>query len=95
MIAEEIYQRFLSLKDEREAQHLARFFKTGEGEYGFGDKFLGIRVPVTRRIVKEYKNLAGCEDCIFLIRSEWHEVRLAGFLLLIELYRKAKKQKNY
>ena len=94
MIAKEITQRFLYLGDSTEAQHLARFFKTREGEYGFGDKFLGIRVPVTRSIVKEYKNAIDIDTCISLIQSEWHEIRLAGFLLLIELYRKAKKQKD-
>ena len=94
MIAKEIKQRFLSIRDPKESQHLSRFFKTDEGEYGFGDKFLGIRVPVTRSIVKEYKNSIDIENCIELIKSDWHEIRLAGFLLLIELYRKAKKQKN-
>ena len=95
MTAKEITRRFLSLRDNQEAQHLSRFFKTGEGEYGFGDKFLGIRVPVTRSIVKEYKNDIDIDVCTDLIRSKWHEIRLAGFLLLIELYRKAKKQKDY
>lgn len=94
MIAEEIIQRFHALADEKEALHLSRFFKTGEGEYGYGDKFLGIRVPVTRGLVKEYRNSASIEVCTKLIKSEWHEIRLGGFLLLIELYRKAKKRKN-
>ena len=94
MLAEEITQRFLSLSNEKDAQHLARFFKTGEGEYGFGDKFLGVRVPVTRSVVREYKNVIDIDNCVLLIQSEWHEIRLAGFLLLIELYRKAKKQKD-
>ena len=95
MTAKEITRRFLSLRDNQEALHLSRFFKTGEGEYGFGDKFLGIRVPLTRSIVKEYKDDMDIDACTDLIRSEWHEIRLAGFLLLIELYRKAKKQKDY
>lgn len=94
MTAKAITQRFLSLQDPRNAQHLSRFFKTGEGEYGFGDKFLGIRVPVTRSIVREYKTDIDIDTCTALIRSEWHEIRLAGFLSLIELYRKAKKQKD-
>lgn len=93
-LANEIIHRFLSLGNPREAEHLARFFKTGEGEYGFGDKFLGIRVPTTRSVVKEYKDIADIDTCVTLIQSEWHEIRLAGFLLLIELYRKAKKRKD-
>lgn len=94
MQAAEIIKRFLDLSNPAQARHLARFFKTGEGEYGYGDKFLGIKVPQTRNIVKQYKDTAGIEDCIVLIKSEWHEIRLAGFLLLIELYRRAKKNGN-
>lgn len=95
MIAHEITERFLSLANATEARHLARFFKCGDGEYGQGDKFLGIKVPVTRSIVKEYKSSTlTADDCQHLIKSEWHEIRLAGFLLLIELYQKAKKQKK-
>ena len=95
MIAKEITERFLSMSDSKEAQHLSRFFKTGKGEYGYGDKFLGIRVPATRRIVKDYKNIIDIDSCLALIKSEWHEIRLCGFLLLIELYRKAKKQNDF
>lgn len=89
-----IEKRFLDLADEQQAAHLARFFKTGPGEYGFGDKFLGIRVPVTRSIVKEYRDSVQLDDCNDLVKSEWHEIRLAGFLLYIELYLKAKKERN-
>ena len=94
MQAKEIEKLFLSLANPSQAQHLSRFFKTGEGEYGYGDKFLGIRVPETRSIVKKYKTAVSISDCISLIKSEWHEIRLAGFLLLIELYRSAKKHGN-
>lgn len=91
MQANEIINLFLSLCNPAQAQHLARFFKTGEGEYGYGDKFLGIKVPETRNIVKKYRASIGIDDCISLIKSEWHEIRLAGFLLLIEMYKRAKK----
>lgn len=79
------------MRDGVQAAHLMRFFKTGKGEYGEGDRFLGIRVPATRAIVKEWKNKVCLEDISPLIDSQWHEIRLAGFLLLIELYKKAKK----
>ena len=95
MIGQVITEHLLSLQNSAEAKHLARFFKTGKGEYGFGDKFLGIRVPMTRSIVKEYKDLVTVGDCSFLIKSFWHEIRLAGFLLLVEKYRVAKKLKNF
>lgn len=94
MQAKEIADLFLSLGNPSQAQHLSRFFKTGEGEYGYGDKFLGIKVPETRNIVKRYKTTVGIDDCITLIKSEWHEIRLAGFLLLIELYNRTKKNGN-
>lgn len=93
-VHEEIRQRLISLGDRDEAVNLERFFKTGPGEYGFGDKFLGVRVPVTRSIVREYKDKATTEDCCELIKSEWHEIRLSGFLLLIELFRKSRRQRN-
>lgn len=93
-MGEEIQSRLLQMRDESQARHLARFFKTGEGQYGYGDKFLGIRVPTTRSIVKEYRHSVCIEDCACLIRSEWHEIRLAGFLLLIEIYRHAKRLNN-
>lgn len=90
----EIIERFLSLENQEEARHLSRFFKTREGEYGYGDRFLGVRVPVTRGIVKEYKDGADIDLCLSLVKSEWHEIRLAGFLLLVELCKKAKKKKD-
>ncbi|MDE5849479.1 MAG: DNA alkylation repair protein, partial [Muribaculaceae bacterium] len=80
--------------DEKQAAHLMRFFKCAPGEYGYGDRFLGIRVPDTRSLVKECRNLVGIEDAVGLVKSEWHEVRLAGFLFLIELYKKAVKAKD-
>ena len=70
---------------------LARFFKTGPGQYGEGDKFLGIKVPVTRAVVKEcWKQLdfPALEACI---ESEYHEVRLAALLALVEIYKQAKR----
>lgn len=91
MPVNEIVNLFLSSANPEQAKHLARFFKTGEGDYGYGDKFLGIKVPETRNIVKKYRTAVGIDDCISLIKSEWHEIRLAGFLFLIELYNRAKK----
>lgn len=81
----------ISLYDEKQASHLSKFFKTGKGEYGEGDKFLGIKVPVTRCIVKKYKKNIRVGDILELINSEWHEIRLAGFLFLLELYKSAIK----
>ena len=69
---------------------LMRFFKTGPGQYGEGDKFLGIKVPVTREVVKQCwkeASLAELEECV---NSEFHEVRLAGLLALIQKFKHSK-----
>lgn len=84
----------IGLADKEQARHLSRFFKSGPGEYGYGDKFLGIKVPVTRGIVREFRKAVEIEDCVCLIHSEWHEIRLAGFLLLIEIYNRTKKSND-
>ncbi|MCH5225136.1 MAG: DNA alkylation repair protein [Muribaculaceae bacterium] len=89
-----IIEEMKSLYNEKEASNLSRFFKTGKGEYGEGDKFLGIKVPVTRSIVKKNRNNITLEDVKKLIDSEWHEVRLAGFLLLLELYKISLKEND-
>lgn len=92
--AKEIEDVMIGMGDEAQAKHLMRFFKCAPGQYGHGDRFLGIKVPTTRALVKESRSLVGIEDAADLIRSEWHEVRLAGFLFLIELYKKAERTKN-
>ena len=93
-IGSKIIEEMTSLYDEKQANHLARFFKTGKGEYGEGDEFLGIKVPVTRGIVKKYRNEISLEDIEKLINSEWHEIRLAGFLSLIGVYKRKLKAKD-
>lgn len=82
--AKEITETLESMRDERQARHLMRFFKTGKGEYGEGDRFLGLRVPQTRLVVKEARRKVTLAEIEKLLYSDWHEVRLAGFLLLVE-----------
>lgn len=82
------------MADPEQAAHLARFFKTAPGEYGEGDRFLGIRVPQTRAIVKGFRAQAEMADVERLIGSPWHEIRLAGFLLLVELYNAASRPRR-
>ena len=86
MLAEEIIQLMESLFDPDQRKILMRFFRTGKGQYGEGDEFLGLKVPVTRSIVKEVKlEEISFEEIDKLLRSKWHEVRLCGFLLLVRL----------
>ena len=82
MAHQEIIDHLHSLANPEIAEHSQRFFKTAEGEYGFGDKFLGIRVPVIRQAVKKFETtpLSVAEK---LLKSEYHEVRLFALLLLV------------
>lgn len=79
-----------ALKDETQRKNLMRFFKTGKGEYGEGDEFLGLRCPETREIVKKYYKEASLEDVEILVKNSFHEIRLCGFLILVEKYAKVK-----
>ncbi|KKT72409.1 MAG: hypothetical protein UW68_C0038G0004 [Candidatus Collierbacteria bacterium GW2011_GWB1_44_6] len=72
---------------EGKKEGLMRFFKTGKGEYGEGDKFLGVMVPQTRELVKRYKILLGWQEVDSLVNSEYHEERLLGLLILVEWYK--------
>ncbi len=83
----------LSHADPSQVAGLSRFFKTGPGQYGEGDKFLGIKVPITRSVVKECWKETGFEDLEECIRSEYHEVRLAALLCLVQIFSHAKKDK--
>ncbi|MBD5369723.1 MAG: DNA alkylation repair protein [Bacteroides sp.] len=87
--ASEIEELLKAEADATQRDHLMRFFKTGKGEYGEGDRFLGLRVPQTRAVVKEARLLVGMEDIGKLLYSPWHEVRLCGLLLLVEEMRGA------
>lgn len=91
-LSDTIIHEMESLKNDSEAVHLSRFFKTAPGQYGEGDRFLGIRVPVTRSIVKRYRKDIQLNETIPLIESQWHEIRFAGFLSMIEIYRRKVNQ---
>ena len=71
--------------DPADAVHLRRFFKTGPGEYGEGDVFIGVRVPATRAVVKRFRGLDPAEIEL-LLDDAVHEHRLAGVLLLVAAY---------
>lgn len=85
MKAEEIIQTMESMRDDSQREILMRFFRTGKGEYGEGDEFLGIKVPQTRALVKEVAaSELSFDELHLLLISKWHEVRLCGFLLLVK-----------
>ena len=69
-------------------EYLPNFFKTGKGQYGEGDKFLGIVVPNTRLVAKRHKEKP-FEVMAELLQSEWHECRLCALLMLVERFKKS------
>ena len=76
--------------DPSQVSGLSRFFKTGPGQYGEGDKFLGIKVPVTREVVKACWRDTSMEDIRECIESEYHELRLAALLTLVQIFHSKK-----
>ena len=77
-----------SLRNEEQRRILMGFFKTGPGEYGYGDEFLGLKVPQTREIVKAVAKDIALEEVPELLMSKWHEVRLCGLLILVAQFEK-------
>jgi len=75
--------------DRERAQILQRFFKTGKGQYGEGDIFLGVSVPNTRRVAKGVIDRFSLDDVKMLLGSRYHEERLAAVLILVEKYKVA------
>lgn len=67
---------------------LMRFFKTGKGEYGEGDVFLGLTLPVVRELTKKYKDLSR-EDVLALLKSKYHEERIIALIILLAQFKKA------
>ena len=88
MTAKEIIGYMESQRNEEQRQVLMRFFKTGPGEYGHGDEFLGLKVPQTREIVKLTVRDTPLDEIPELLTSRWHEVRLCGLLMLVEKFSK-------
>lgn len=77
--------RVRGLADRARAAGVARFFKTAPGEYGAGDRFLGIRVPGLRQLARTYQDLP-LPEALKLIASPWHEERLLALLILVRQY---------
>ncbi len=82
-----------SIADREIAEHSQTFFKTAKGEYGEGDRFLGVRVPKVRLIAKKYSHLS-LEQLDAIISSEFHEVRLCALVILVERYQKTSNLKE-
>ena len=87
--ADSILSDLQSVGTEEKAKHLSRFFKTGKGEYGEGDHFLGVVVPATRAIAKANLQIS-FDELQKLLDSPWHEARLCALLILVERSQKKK-----
>lgn len=84
----------LGMADERQAKLLLRFFKTGPGQYGEGDRFIGLKNPQVRMTVKEAWKNTPLSETVKLVESPLHEVRLCGLLIMVEQYLHALNKGN-
>lgn len=82
--AREAIARLRARGDPTRVPQAARFFKTGPGEYGEGDRFLGVTVPDTRRVLRE--TALDLASALTLLQSPWHEARLLAVLAMVRLY---------
>jgi 3-methyladenine DNA glycosylase AlkD len=81
----QVRARLRSFASKERAARLARYFQTGPGQYGEGDRFLGLSVPQTRRVAREFRDLP-LADVAALLRSAWHEERLCALLMLVRRF---------
>ncbi len=93
MNAEFVHSALQQLADPADAAHAQRYFKTGPGQYGEGDRFLGIRVPVLRRLVPRFVG-AGLPVLLELLHSPWHEERLFALLLMTTRFARGSDQEQ-
>lgn len=87
-VSAQIQQELEAYIDQVKREYLPRFFKTGKGQYGEGDKFLGVVVPNTRQVARQHKH-EPFGVMAALLQSEWHECRLCALLMLVERFKKS------
>lgn len=85
-----IRKEIRALGSPKRAKSSLRFFRTGPGEYGEGDKFLGLTVPEMRAIARQYRTLDH-DAVVELLQSPWHEERLVALVLLVDAYQRGDK----
>ena len=91
-IVKDIKEALAVLSIPEKAEFFPRFFKTGKGEYGEGDLFLGVTVPDQRKVAKDFAPKITLEELSQLINSPYHEERLTAIFILVSKFEKAKKE---
>ncbi|WP_426275219.1 DNA alkylation repair protein [Chryseobacterium sp. S-02] len=89
-MVKEIEEALAVLSIPEKAEFFPRFFKTGKGEYGEGDLFLGVKVPDQRSVAKEYYAKISLDELSTLLSSKYHEHRLTALFMLISKFEKTK-----
>jgi 3-methyladenine DNA glycosylase AlkD len=92
--AANVKRELRALANRRHAAFLQRFFQTAQGQYGEGDRFLGIRVPQLRAIARRFRALSN-EQVLSLLRSPWHEERLVALLLLVDRHQRGTESERH
>ncbi|RKZ26896.1 DNA alkylation repair protein, partial [bacterium] len=85
---EDIHGELLTYRDENRAAKSKKFFQAEKGGYGEGDKFLGIQVPVLRKVARKYKRIS-LDEAEKLLQSEYHEERLLAVFILADIFKKS------
>lgn len=90
-VYQKIRKELISLSNKEKAIQSQRFFKSGKGEYGEGDKFLGITVPLQRSVANKYYKDCDKDSIVKLLEASFHEERLTGLLILVNKFNHAAK----
>ena len=89
--AKQIQTELQKLANKEYAEHAQRFFKTGKGEYGEGDKFWGIRVPVLRKLATRYRGIS-LDKIMILLKSKFHEERMIALFFLLDMFKRGEEK---
>ena len=95
MIANEVINALKSVASEERRKSNEWFFKTGKGQYGYGDQFIGVRMPELRKVAKQYHWKISFDGISTLLNSPIHEERLCGLIILVYQYPKGNQRAIY